>query len=201
MVETKGTGQKKEKKGVGETQEKKGVWDYYEFNTKDFIKSFVGVTKTVLVKPSDFYQRMPVTGGYPLPLIFLAVCVGVSVILGAIIFGGDLYQIIKLFVVYMLFTFIGAGILHFIAQQFFEGKGSYEGTYRVVAYAGAVYLLLWIPVVQIFAVFYGFYLQIVGLEKVHKLTTGQAVVTVLIALVVYLIISLIVGGAFLGIRY
>jgi hypothetical protein len=41
----------------------------------------------------------------------------------------------------------------------------------------------------------------VGLEKVHKITAGQAVVTVLIAFAIYLIFGLVVGGVFFGIRF
>jgi len=180
----------------------------YEFTTKDFIKSFIGVVKTVLAKPNDFYQNMPTTGGYAPPLIFLAVCLGISGIISALIWwnlAGFFYHLIF----GLIFSFIGAGILLFVAQQFFEGKGSYEGTYRVVAYAGAVNLVTWITVLPVLgyiiaflAALYGFYLQIVGVEKVHQITKGQAVVTVLIALAVYIIVALLigVGGVFPSMR-
>jgi hypothetical protein len=193
MVEQKGTGNKTEQKGLGAN---------YEFDPKEFFKSFVGVAQTVFTKPSTFYQHMPTTGGFPSPLIFLAVCLGVSGIISAIIWGtvaGFFY-----FLIFgLVFSFIGAGILHFIAQQFFEGKGAYEGTYRVVAYAGVVSLLAWIPIVGFLASLYGFfYLQLVGLENVHKITKGQAVVTILIAFAVYIILALIVpGGLFFGMRF
>jgi hypothetical protein len=73
----------------------------------------------------------------------------------------------------------------------------------VVAYAGIVYLLAWIPIVGFLAGLYGFfYLQLVGLENVHKITKGQAVVTILIAFAVYIILVLIVpGGLFFGMRF
>jgi hypothetical protein len=192
MVEQKETGNKAEQKGLGAN---------YEFDPKDFFKSFVEVAQTVFTKPSAFYQHMPTTGGFPSPLIFLAVCLGVSGIISAIIWGtvaGFFY-----FLIFgLVFSFIGAGILHFIAQQFFGGKGSYEGMYRVVAYAGVVNLLAWIPIVGFLAGLYGFYLQIVGVEKVQQVTTGQAVVTILIAFAVYIILALIVpGGLFFGMRF
>ena len=181
-------------------EEGKATENTYEFNMKNFIQSFIGVVRTVFFKPSDFYQNMPTTGGYPSPLIFLAVCLVVSGIISAIIWGtvaGFFY-----FLIFgLIFSFIGAGILYFIAQQFFEGKGSYEGMYRVVAYAGVVNLLTWIPVVGLFAGLYGLYLQIVGVEKVHKITAGQAVVTVLIALAVYIILALVVGVPSFGMRF
>ncbi|MCJ7663391.1 MAG: YIP1 family protein [Desulfobacterales bacterium] len=182
-------------------EEQRATGNTYEFNSKDFLNSFIGVMKTVLVKPKDFYQNMPVTGGFSPPFVFLAICLGVSGILAAIIAGVDVFLFLKLVIFGAIFSFIGAGILHLIAQQFFEGKGAYEGVYRTVAYAGVVNLLTWIPVVGFLAGLYGLYLQIVGLEKVHKITAGQAVVTVLIAFAIYLIFGLVVGGVFFGIRF
>jgi hypothetical protein len=182
-------------------EEQRPTGNTYEFNSKDFLNSFVGVMKTVLVRPNDFYQHMPVTGGYAPPFIFLVVCLGVSGILAAIIAGVDVFLFLKLVIFGAIFSFIGAGILHLIAQQFFEGKGGYEGVYRALAYSGVVQLLTWIPVVGFLAGIYGLYLQIVGLEKVHQITAGQAVVTVLIAFAIYLIFGLVVGGVFFGIRF
>ena len=180
--------------------EEKGTGNTYELEIKNFVQSFIGVVKTVFFKPKDFYQNMPTTGGFPPPLIFLAVCLGISALISNIIWGtvaGFFY-----FLIFgLIFSFIGAAILYFVGQQFFEGKGTYEGTYRVVAYAGVVSLLGWIPVVNFLAALYGFYLQIVGLGKVHKITQGQAVVSVLIAFAVYLIVGILIpGGLFLGIR-
>ncbi len=182
-------------------EEQQSAGNTYEFNNKDFLNSFIGVMKTVLVRPNDFYEHMPVTGGYAPPFIFLAVCLGVSGFLAAIIAGVDVFLFLKLVIFGAIFSFIGAGILHLIAQQFFEGKGGYEGVYRAVAYAGVVNLLTWIPIVGLLAGLYGLYLQIVGLEKVHKMTAGQAMVTVLIAFAIYLIFGLVVGGVFFGIRF
>jgi len=182
----------------------------YEFSIKDFIKSFLGVIKTVVTKPSDFFQNMPTTGGYAPPLIFLAVCLGVSGILSAL-FSWSLAALFSYLIFYFIFSFIAAGVLNFIAQQFFEGKGAYEGIYRVVAYAGVVQLVGWLPFVHgIFFIvtfcvgIYGLYLQVVGVEKVHQITAGQAVVTVLITLAVFAIMSILVSSVasvpFLGFR-
>lgn len=172
----------------------------YDFSTKDFIKSFLGVVKTVVIKPSDFFQNMPTTGGYAAPVIFLVICLAISGIISAIIWG-YLGAFLYFFIFGLIFSFIGAAILHFIAQQFFEGKGTYEGMYRVVAYAGVVNLVTWIPVVGIIAFFYWLYLQVVGVEKIHQITAGQAVVTVLIALAVYIILILIIGVPSFGMRF
>src|SRR4030067_2373050 len=104
---------------------------------------------------------MPPTGGFSPPFVFLVVCLGVSGILAAIIAGVDVFLFLKLLIFGAIFSFIGAGILHLIAQQFFEGKGAYEGVYRTVAYAGVVNLLTWIPVVGVLAGLRGLLLRVV----------------------------------------
>jgi hypothetical protein len=186
-------------------EEQQPTGNTYEFNNKDFLNSFIGVMKTVLVRPNDFYQHMPTIGGYSPPFVFLAVCAGFSAILAAAIakvgWSEGVFLVLKLFIFHVMFSFIGAGILHLIAQQFFEGKGGYEGVYRTVAYAGVVYLVTWIPIVGFFAYLFGLYLQTLGLERVHTITAGQAVVTALIAFAIYLIMALVVGGVYFGIAF
>jgi hypothetical protein len=187
-------------------EEQKAAGNTYEFNSKDFLNSFIGVMKTVLAKPNEFYRHMPTTGGYAPPLVFLAACAGISCILAAaaianVDFSEGIFLALKLFMFLMIYSFIGAGILHLIAQQFFEGKGGYEGVYRAVAYAGVVALLTWIPKVGFLAGLYGLYLQILGLEQVHKITTGQAVVTVLIALPIFGILAAVVSVPAFGIPF
>jgi hypothetical protein len=177
-------------------EEKRPTGNAYEFNKKDFFNSFISVMKTVLVRPNDFYQHMPVNAGYAPPFFFLIICLGVSGILALILNFGDDRTVVALFAFLffqVIFSFITAGILHMIAQQFFEGKGGYQGMYRTVAYAGVVHLVTWIPVMGIIPFLYGLYLQMAGLERVHKITTGQAVVTVLIAFALYGIMALIIA--------
>jgi hypothetical protein len=181
-------------------EEKRGIGTVYELNLQDFFGSFVGVVKTIVMRTGEFYERMPRTGGLLSPVVFIGVCLAVSGILAAIVTGGHFLIFFKLIIFGLIFSFIGAGILHVIAQKLFEGKGEFEGTYRVVAYAGTVQLLGWIPVVAFLAALYGFYLQIVGLEKVHQITKGQAVVTILIGFVAYLVFFALVGGVLFALR-
>lgn len=176
-------------------EERRGTISY-EFDAKDFINSFIGVAKTVLTKPDDFYQHMPTTGGFVSPVGFLAACLAVLSIIAVVIIGGNPFVFFKFLIIGLIFSFIGAGVLHYIAQKFFAGKGDYEGTYRVVAYAGAVNLLVWIPILGILAALYGFYLQLVGLEKTHGITRSQAGITIVIALAVYILLSHLAGGFF-----
>jgi len=165
----------------------KDAESFYEFDTGNFVQSFMTVAKSVITKPTEFFDRMPRRGSLLPPAIYLGVCLGISGVLSALIHGGRPLLFFKLVVLGLVVSFLTAGILHVLALKLFQGKGEYEGTYRVVAYAGTVNLLGWIPVVNFLAAMYGFYLQITGLEKIHQITKGQVVVTILIAFLVYLV--------------
>ena len=59
---------------------------HHEFQTDDPVNSFSGVWKRVITEPRAFFQDMPITGGLPAPLGFLAICLGLCA-LGFLIFG------------------------------------------------------------------------------------------------------------------
>ena len=168
-------------------EEQRNETSVYEFDIGNFVQSFITVVKTVIMRPTEFFSGMPRRGSLFPPAIYLTVCLGISGVLSALIHGGRPLVFFKLLVLGLVVSFLTAGILHLLALKLFSGKGEYEGTYRVVAYAGTVNLLGWIPVVNFLAAMYGFYLQITGLEKIHQITKGQVVVTILIAFLVYLI--------------
>ena len=170
----------------------------YEFNTKDLVNSFIQVAKKVAFAPSDFFANMPREGGFPPPLSFLAICMGISGVMGSLIFFNPFPLVIA--IVGLVFAFVGAGILQFILQNLFNGGGTYEGTFRVVAYAGVIHILSWIPVLGFLLTLYGFYLQIVGLASVHNVTKGKALLAVIIALIVYFLIMIPLGGALFFLR-
>jgi hypothetical protein len=176
-------------------EEREGKSSGYELDFHDFFRSFVEVAKTVVLRPSEFYSAMVQTGGLMAPVVFLAVCVIFAGLMANLLFDVPGMLVFKFVIVSgLIFSFVEAGILQLIAEKLFSGKAQFEGTYRVVAYAGAVKLLSWIPVIGFLALLYGFYLQIVGLEKIHTITKGQAVVTIIIAFLAYIVFGMLVGG-------
>lgn len=83
--------------------------------------------------------------------------------------------------------FISALVIHLFVMVF-GGKGSFSGTFNVVAYSMAPYVLLSIlPVVGLFAMFFTAFLLVVGLMKVHSMNGFKAVFSVLIPLVIFMI--------------
>lgn len=166
-----------------------------DFDTQAFINSFVQVAKEVLTKPSEFFSEMSRRGGFGPPVAFLAVCLAVRGVLGSLIFLNPLPFVFAL--VSLIFAFVGAGILQFVLQQLFQGRWTYEGTFRVVAYSGVVNLLNWIPLVGFLASLYGLWIQVVGLERVHEVTKLKALVAVIVTAIIFILIMIPFGGLML----
>lgn len=179
----------------GQTFEKGGVKVEVlerEFNTKDALSSFFRVTKEVLLSPKTFFLFMPKEVGFSGPVIYLGICFAIWGILRSL----SLWDLsLLLFAIYTFFlSFISAGVLYLAATKLFGGKGTYEGTFRVVAYSSAVNLLSWIPYVGFIASLYGLWIKVLGLESVHGLSKIEACLTVLIGLGVFVLLSAPIGG-------
>jgi len=168
---------------------------FEEFDPKDLVNSFIHVTKEVLVRPKAFFGAMPTQAGFLPPVLYLALTFTVWGVLKSLVLLNPLFLLVA--ILGFLFTFLGAAILQFVLKRLFRGLGTYEGTFRVLAYSGAVNLLSWIPILGILASLYGLWIKMVGLESVHGVTKLQALVAVIISAVVFWLITLPLGGLIL----
>ena len=124
---------------------------------------YIETWKEVIQRPSNFYRKMPVTGGYAEPLTFAAISYLIYGLLSALFnreMIGDMYGygigsggpgLFNSLIIAITFpitgiisVLVGAAILYII-YKVLGGKGSYEGTVRFICYATAVMLLSWIP--------------------------------------------------------
>ena len=186
---------------------------------------YIGTWKEVMQRPSDFYRRMPKTGGYRDPLTFAAITFLIYGILAALfnremymsgmyggMYGGESYArefgistIISIAILApiagIISLFIEGAILY-IVYRILGGTGTYEGTVRFIAYATAVLLLSWIPLIGWIIGLYGIYLQIIGGMYVHNVSMGKSALAVLLPAILLFVIMIILMGAmiaFLGI--
>lgn len=164
---------------------------HHEFQTDNFLDSFVGVWKRVTTEPRAFFQDMPLSGGLQNPLLFLVACLVVSA-LGFLVIGPRHFALWFL-AIGIVRSFVGAAVLMVIARQLFGGAGDYEATYRAVAYASAPAALLWLPLVRPLVALYGLFLLIVGLERTQGFDTVKAVLTLLLAAVVLFALGWMLG--------
>ncbi len=167
--------------------------DAAEFDRSDFIYSFAQVWKKVMTDPQGFFLAMPLTGGLMNPLLFTAASLTLAGI-GFVVSGRG----VKLALIVLLWgivrLFISVALLQLIARKLFAGQGDFEATFRACAYAGAPVVLLWVPGIRYLAALYIGYLLIVGLRRAQEFDSVKAVLTIVLAMIAGVFLSLPFGG-------
>jgi hypothetical protein len=141
----------------------------------EFVAALVETTTAVLLGPSDFFRRMPVTGGIGAPFGY-AVVVGylgllaqgiyqalLRIGLGSALAGlgrdGEVGQILALVqggvglvvqvilgpIIVTMVLFLAAGLYHVVLLLLGGARRDFEATFRVVAYGHAASALLLVP--------------------------------------------------------
>ena len=118
-----------------------------EKQMKENITSIINTMKEVILSPAGFFRKMPRSGGFVDPVIFIA---SMSLIVGVInlilwpldlgfatSFGTALMYVVIVPVFAVIFSFVGAAIL-FIIWKIMGSQESYETAYRCGAYAAAI---------------------------------------------------------------
>lgn len=90
----------------------------------------------------------------------------------------------------LLSLYVGALILHLFVMIFARPRRDFGATLKIVAYAGAVSLLSWIPVIGLLVGLYGLYVNVVGVRELHGTTTLRAVLVVFVPSLLYLAFTL-----------
>jgi len=177
--------------------------------------NYIETCKEVILRPSNFYKRMPTAGGYTDPLTFAAISIIIGLLLKTIVSYGMFKfgihssiltlgmevskfdfsafpNVIELFLITIAAVFIGSLILNFLYQTF-GGTGGYEGTVRFMCYGHAINLLAWIPLLNLLTIIYTLYLSILGGSSVHNVSKGTSAIIVVLAypLVIFILITLI----------
>ncbi|PPA78692.1 MAG: Yip1 domain protein [ANME-2 cluster archaeon HR1] len=133
----------------------------YQFDKKREVRNimidkFVNTWKSVIFQPNNFFKNMPTSGGYGDPLVFAfinsiiyAIITYISTLvqmrsLGimpdfmvAISYIISLINLITTPIFFIIELFIGAAI-YFVCFKIVGGSGSYEGTFRILAYTSVV---------------------------------------------------------------
>ena len=175
-----------------------------DFNTKDFLTSFVRTAKAVLLSPKTFYDGMETKGGLGNPFLFLLCCVAVHTGIASLFVGK--HPFFGFNVAYALvMPFVTAGILFLIITKLFKASGTFEMAFRVNAYAAATALLSWVAAVfkvdpggapgavsSVMALlglvfeFYRLYLIAIGLSRTFSITASRAAVAIILTAIIYI---------------
>jgi len=106
-----------------------------------------------------------------------------------------LWLFIILFVLGLIGVFISAGIIH-IGVLIVGGKQGYYQTLKAIAYGNTpTYVLGWIPIVIYIAGIWALVLEILGIRELQEVSTGKAVLAVLIPLILIGVVLSIVIAA------
>jgi hypothetical protein len=170
-----------------------------EFDLQRPLASAVAVIRTVLFSPRSFYLNFKVEGSLKEPTVFVLLVGAVSGILGAavalssnVLFGdldaGDLRAAVVDAVLFAALSPVGVGVaavIYLLSIRTFVGKVSgFTEIYRMAAYAAAVLVLAWIPILGAFAFTYALMVLMgIGIQSVYGTSLMTAVVTALVGFV------------------
>src|SRR5712692_5169607 len=143
--------------------------------------------------PQGFFLAMPLTGGLVNPLLFTASSLALAGV-GFVVSGGGVKLALIVLLRGVVRLFISAALLQLIARKLFEGKGDFEATFHACAYAAAPVVLLWVPGIRYLAALYIGYLLIVGLRRAQEFDSVKAVLTIVLAMIAGVFLSLPFGG-------
>lgn len=96
-------------------------------------------------------------------------------------------------VVQAISTVIGIYVLSFIAKSIFKGQAKHDAFFRVMAYGMVVMWLALLPQIAFIGGLWGLVLVFVILKTIHKLTTGGAIGTILVGIVVMAVVSMLLA--------
>lgn len=168
-----------------------------EFDPKNFFPSFFRTSKAILLSPKVFFQGMRRDGGFRNPFLYLLSCIVFHVLIFGLLQKNPVFMLRSL-ILGLIFPLITAGILFFIITKLFKASASYETAFRVNAYASAVNLLSWLPIIGLLFEFYRIYLIVLGLSFAFSIKMTRAFLAIVLTMAIYIIaaaaISHFTGG-------
>ena len=157
-----------------------------EFDPKNLFSSFFRTSKAILLSPKVFFQGMRRDGGFLNPFLYLLSCIVFHVLVFGLLQKSPLFML-RTLILGLIFPLITAGILFLLITKVFKASGSYEAAFRVNAYASAVNLLSWLPLIGLLFEFYRIYLLVVGLSFVFSIKMTRAFLAILVTMAIYII--------------
>ncbi len=112
--------------------------------------------------------------------------------------GAGIGAAVIFFVMFMIFliasAFIGGAILHIFVYIAGGRKGIVQ-TIKAGMYGSTPSLLLgWIPLVSIIAAIWSLIVEIIGIRQLHELTTGRAILAILIPIILAIILAMVLAA-------
>lgn len=170
-------------------------------------------------EPAELFENMRTTGGLVQPLIFYAIIIGLALIVSTLLqipfnlilgssFGveivGAIIFLILIPILLLIGLFVSSGLTHLALMVFGGANQPFEATFRVNAYAyGSIGWVFAIPFCgSLVGGVWGIVLEIIGIARVHRVSTGMAVAAVLVPVAIIFVLAMclamIFGAALFG---
>jgi len=147
---------------------------------------FLRTAKAALWTPRSFFAGINYNGGLYYPFVFLACCALIHAMFVGLTLKKWAFVALSL-INGIIFPFITAGFLYFIASRIFKGKGSYGAAFKVNAYAAATSLFSWIPLGGFLLEIYRIYLVGLGLGHAFCMKPFAVTMTIVFTLIIYIL--------------
>ena len=182
-----------------------------DFDPSNPLSSFVDVLRRIVLHPVVFFAEIPRREGLRNPFLFALICIVIGAVLNAVVglsglqsplqssegsqsSAGLVAYIASLAIIGIIALPVVAGLYQLLVGTVVGHENAgFEGTFRVVAYASVVNLVIWIPMLGLLLGLYSLYLQVVGLREIHQTTTGRAILVLLLFLVATIMIGVWIG--------
>ena len=172
---------------------------------EDFITAFFRTTREVLFSPTQFFKKIGNTKGYWAPLIYGVICGvigGCVAVLWQWLFASrfipakvlsmvpflSIFLIIFLIALPFMIAFsllVGSAVAHLCIMIVGGNKKGFETTFRALAYAYSGNLFGIIPFIgSSIGGIYTLVLTIFGVREGHQISTGKAVLAILLPVIV-----------------
>jgi len=169
-----------------------------------FIAAFLRTTQEVLFSPTKFFKKVAAGEGYWSPFIFAMISgiIGCGAVLlwQWLFFSGMVPPQIRSVTTYSLFLVfaiilipfwvafsivVGSGVIHLCVMIVGGNRKGFEATFRAISYSHSALLFYIVPVIgSIVGGIYYLILIILGVREGHEISTGKAVLGVLLPLII-----------------
>ncbi|AAM06087.1 YIP1 family protein [Methanosarcina acetivorans] len=154
---------------------------------------YIKTWKEVVLKPAEFYWKMPSAGGYAEPLTFAAINYVISWLLSVLasfsiltIYGsessysdlGVLSALLGAVLLAIFTSFILQALVANFLYKAMGGTGNLEGTLRLSLYASAALIFSAVPFITPVALIYELYLLIVDGMIVHTVSMHKSMIII-----------------------
>jgi hypothetical protein len=163
-----------------------------EFDPRDFLTSFREIAVGVLMSPRAFFQTMRRTGGIFPPFLFLLACLLIHTLIVGLLHK-DMPLLGRNLTLGLTTPFVTAGLAYLLLTRLFRARGTFEAAFRVNAYAAAINLLSWFPVVGVLLEFYRLYVITVGLSAAFDVKPWKAFVALVLIVGLYMALAISLG--------